>query len=173
MPKGIKGFQKGHKDFGGRPPKGTIPWNKGKKDCYSEETIKKISSSLKDHPSWNKGKKTGALTAEHKRKIANAVKGKNAMQNNGRWAGGKSTWKGYVLIYKPNHPYAKNIGYIFEHRLIMEKYLGRYLKKGEIVHHKNRVRNDNRIENLELLDNVQHLLQHWKEWKLKKRQIKN
>jgi len=77
------------------------------------------------------------------------------------WKGGrKSNGQGYILIYKPDHPYHndhKNI-YVFEHRLVMEKKLGRHLTKGEIVHHLNHKRDDNRPENLELFSsNSEHL----------------
>lgn len=72
----------------------------------------------------------------------------------GNWRGGIITDdRGYILVYQPQHPNASNDGYVREHRLIMEKFLGRYLNDIESVHHKNGIKDDNRIENLQLTDN--------------------
>lgn len=67
-----------------------------------------------------------------------------------------STKEGYILVYCPEYPKAKNGKYVYEHRLVMANHLGRPLEESEHVHHKNGNKQDNRIENLELLTNSEH-----------------
>ena len=68
---------------------------------------------------------------------------------------GRRTKEGYVYLLIPQEsPYAKMriaSGLVLEHRLVMATYLGRCLSPEEIVHHKNGVRDDNRLANLELM----------------------
>jgi len=109
---------------------------------------------LHGHKAWNKGKKgfKPNWSKKTRKKMALLMTGKN----NPRWKGGKIiTPQGYIRIRKVNHPF-NDSGYVLEHRLIMEKKLGRYLKKYELVHHKNGIKDDNRIENLILLDRRTH-----------------
>ena len=69
------------------------------------------------------------------------------------WTGGRIiNAKGYALIYFPDYPGRKVNGkYVREHRLVMEQKLGRYLKPTEQVHHKNGIKDDNRLRNLDLV----------------------
>ncbi len=70
--------------------------------------------------------------------------------------GRRQTKKGYIATWKPLHPSAGKSGYVMEHRLVMESHLGRFLKRNEVVHHKNGVKDDNRLENLELMSKRKH-----------------
>lgn len=64
---------------------------------------------------------------------------------------------GYFLIYEPTHPAAhKPHGRVLEHRWIVEQALGRYLTKDEQVDHINQDRQDNRLENLQVLSAHDH-----------------
>jgi hypothetical protein len=65
---------------------------------------------------------------------------------------------GYVLL-RCNHPHAHK-GWYYEHRLVMEKKLGRQLETWELIHHKNGIVTDNRPENLELTTMEYHCKAH-------------
>lgn len=82
-------------------------------------------------------------------------------QNNPAWRGGRMTDKhGYILIHQPEHPHANRHGYVREHRLVMERQLGRYLLRSEVVHHQDGNRANNAPENLEVFgSNGDHLSQ--------------
>ncbi len=69
---------------------------------------------------------------------------------------------GYVAIYFPDHPNSSKDGYVMEHILVMECVVGRRLHGEECVHHKNGKRNDNRIENLQLMTKSEHMRHHMK-----------
>jgi hypothetical protein len=57
---------------------------------------------------------------------------------------------GYVYLWEPDHPNANKQGYVAEHAKVMASMLERPLLPEEEVHHRNRQRDDNRPENLEL-----------------------
>lgn len=83
-----------------------------------------------------------------------------AKQRNAKLGNKNYSWKGgvvnhasgYIWEYCPNHPFANN-QYVLQHRLVMERYIKRFLYPYEVVHHINENRKDNRIENLQLLSN--------------------
>ena len=80
-----------------------------------------------------------------------------AGEHNHNWKGGKMIQNSYICVLCPTHPKAKSKkGYVYKHRLVMEKKLKRYLKPKEIVHHINGNKLDNSIKNLKLLNRGNH-----------------
>ena len=97
---------------------------------------------------------------ETKQKISRAKMGKKMPSITGSkhpmWRGGVHRDKGYILIKNREHQYTNSRGYVFEHRLIMEKHLGRYLRPDEVVHHIDGNRSNNDINNLIVLSQSEH-----------------
>lgn len=118
---------------------------------WSEERRKKYSEMAKGR----------TLSHEARMKISEA----NRCDYNGLNGYGhtKPSPKGYVLAYCPCHPHAHKDGYVFLHTIIVEMELGRYLESDEVVHHINHIRDDNRPENLMLMNRKEHMSMHMKE----------
>lgn len=89
------------------------------------------------------------------------AKGSRLGKKSNCWKGGVKRGNGYIFLYTPHHPYAKKY-YVLEHRLIMEKTLGRFLNPNELVHHINGIMDDNRIKNLVLITRPEHISLHHK-----------
>lgn len=71
-----------------------------------------------------------------------------------------TTQAGYRLVKCKSHPMADSKGYVREHRLVMEKRMGRMLDPRETVHHINGDTLDNRPENLQLMWMEEHVSMH-------------
>ena len=83
-------------------------------------------------------------------------------EKNRRWNGGiMHTGQGYIAIAVPaGHHLRQAHGYGYEHDLVAEKMIGRALFPGEIVHHRNGIRSDNRAENLVVETIAEHARGH-------------
>ena len=97
----------------------------------------------KGHPGFWLNKNIGPWTGKKRPGISG--------KNNNMWKGGKQFNNGYIEILSKNHPHKTTHGYVREHRLVMEKHLGRYLKPSEHIHHIDGTDHDNSIDNLRLV----------------------
>ena len=74
------------------------------------------------------------------------------------WKGGRRLVGRYWYIYCPDHPRATKSRYVLEHRLLMEKKLGRFLEEKEVVHHIDGDPQNNALDNLMVFSsNGEHL----------------
>jgi len=97
-------------------------------------------------------------TQETKRKLSLAMVGKTHRKENNRISDGH----GYIFVYRPQHPLSNSQGYMREHRLVMEKHLGRQLNRKEVIHHIDRNKRNNQLDNLILFENNKdHYAFHW------------
>jgi len=120
-------------------------------DCGNE----RWTLLIRKHPQNKKCRACSCIEIGKKRR------GKNSPQ----WKGGKTkSTDGYIEVWLSLDdffsPMAKRNNYVFEHRLVLAKHLKRCLHSWEIVHHKNGVKDDNRLENLELTTVGSHSLEH-------------
>jgi hypothetical protein len=108
-----------------------------------------LSASLRrGKPAWNKGQK-----------LPLNQRGKNhASWNGGRYISND----GYVMLYCPSSSSSKSKwnSYKKEHILVVTNFLGRKLAKGEIVHHIDGIKINNKIENLFLTNHKGHRIAH-------------
>lgn len=86
------------------------------------------------------------------------ISGKNCYN----WKGGcRVQHDGYKMLYNKKHPRSHGNGYVFEHILIMESYLGRALKPHEEIHHIDGHKDNNELTNLVLCSNhAKHMQFH-------------
>lgn len=116
--------------------------------CYFESRKGHQLGFKRGQASWNKGIKWPELSE--------ARKG----AGNPAWKGGITYRQGYKFIKMPNHPNSNRGGYIAEHRLVMEKKIGRYLETSEQVHHLDYDKTNNSSDNLIILTRSEHLKLH-------------
>jgi hypothetical protein len=141
-----------------------IPWNKGTKGVMKKnsgsfvkgERVSKKTEFKKGIIPWNKGLKGIHLSpySEFKKGNPSWNKGRKYFMPNAILTEGYINYQGYIVLCIGGDE-------ILEHRIIMERKIGRELMDNEVVHHKNKNRLDNRINNLKVMTKSEHSKHHY------------
>ena len=122
-------------------------------DNCGKEIIRKVNKSFRSPHHFcdyncrtNYWKSHSKEFAVSNKKRSEALKGSKSYL----WKGGKRYYDKYSALYVPDHPHSNKAGYVMEHRLVMEKSVGRYLDLKEVVHHIDNDPTNNDINNLML-----------------------
>jgi len=153
--------------------------NKGRK--RTEETKRKISESHKGHQAWSKGYKhteetrkkmsdkwsyEKIITPERNKKISNKLKelyakgvtiGFKKGNKHSQWKGGIIKVRGYYYIYNPELGINFNRKYVKRCNLIWYKHTGELIKNPYLLHHINGIKDDDRIGNLQKVNQSEHM----------------
>jgi len=140
-------------------------------DCYANQCMSQVEIACKFGTTqkvvWRAMKKMGILS----RKAAIRNQQGEANKN---WRGGRvlsattkrqrgeraSFGNGYYYVLDHEHPNANKSGYVAEHIMVAVKERGAPLVKGEVVHHINLNKHDNRSENLVIARRKEHAIWH-------------
>ena len=110
---------------------------------------KTINKLIKIRKKYYKTHKSGMYGKTQSKETKQKIKRANSGSNHYHWKGGKfKDSRGYIKIFMPSHPFCNPRGYIYEHRLVVEKIIKRYLQPSEKCHHINKIKDDNRPKNL-------------------------
>lgn len=111
---------------------------------------------------WKKAHKLGLVAPDNikwkNRSIAKTLPKQEKTKN----------YKGYNLLYMPDHPRADKHGRVFEHIIVWENYYNEQVTEDYVIHHINEIKDDNRVENLKKMTFGEHTAYHNK--KRKRRQ---
>ena len=114
----------------------------------------KISASLMGHPPPNKGV---PCSPGQRAKISATMKGRPGHRSGPTLpVGSRCPTRGYVTVKTLD-------GWKYEHRVLFEEVYGP-VPYGFVVHHKNGIREDNRLENLTIMTKSQHAKKHYVKW---------
>lgn len=139
---------------------------------YPNNEIRNCSEAQKVYFKTHDGVMKGKQHSEESKQKMKENRKMTIGKNNPAWNGGRRISKdGYILIYKPDHPFKnKKVNVIPEHRYIVEKWLrenepnskylisvenhiDKFLDPQVVIHHINGIKNDNSLENLQLVEN--------------------